>query len=500
MRLPCTSDCFCQKNLAYFNGFYSRKTQVRFYIVLCSFVISLLSHTSYSQTLSAKIKAIIKKELPHATVGVLIKDADTGQIIYSKNQDKLLFPASSMKLFTAAAALYELKPNYHFLTSLAKKNQDFYITFSGSPSLTIDNLNGFIVNLKKNDVKIIKGNIILDTSQFKPPFYTGGVSYDDLGWYYSAPDTAIILNENSAPFDFITAKKIGMPVQIIPKTPENGITIINNVITASKEQAKDHCSLNIEVKSNNTLNLFGCLAQENKPKTMPLAVPNPILYAKYLIKKSLTENNITLKGRIINGRTPADAQVITSLHSANLVKLITHMLNESDNLYANSLTKQLAYVTTGDGTYKQGAFAIKKILGKHTHLDMTQIELADGVGTRYNLVTPEQIVVLLTDLYRDKNMRSIFLTSLPRAGKSGTLKDRMKKTKLEKIVYAKTGSMHDISSLSGFIFDPKGHKLIFSIIINGINKPISTAKSLEEQILLTVSNSISSTPKASDFA
>ena len=129
---------------------------------------------------------------------------------------------------------------------------------------------------------------------------------------------------------------------------------------------------------------------------------------------------------------------------------------------------------------------MKTILSKHTHLDMSQIEIADGIGTRYNLVTPRQITVLLTDLYQDQTMQEILLDALPQAGISGTLQERMKNTVLEKIVFAKTGTMHDISSLSGFIISPEGNPLIFSIIINGVNKPISVAKTLEEEILLAI--------------
>ena len=185
---------------------------------------------------------------------------------------------------------------------------------------------------------------------------------------------------------------------------------------------------------------------------------------------------------------PADAKPIATLQSDLLTQLVTHMLKESDNLYANSLTKQLAYTLTKEGTYKQGAFAIKEVLRQHTNLDMTQIELADGMGTRYNLITAEQMVVLLTDLYHDKTMQTIFLDALPQSGVSGTLKDRMQKTPLEKKVFAKTGTMHDISSLSGYLVNPNHKTLIFSIIINGVNKPINAAKSLEEQILLLIMN------------
>jgi len=112
----------------------------------------LFNQVVSSQTLSAKIDALIEQELPHATVGVLIKNAQTGDIIYSRNADKLLSPASSTKLFTAAAALYQLTPSFHFTTTLSQKNQDYFIKFTGSPSLTEQNLIDLVLNLKKNNI------------------------------------------------------------------------------------------------------------------------------------------------------------------------------------------------------------------------------------------------------------------------------------------------------------------------------------------------------------
>jgi serine-type D-Ala-D-Ala carboxypeptidase/endopeptidase (penicillin-binding protein 4) len=447
----------------------------------------LVTQVVYCHSLSSKIDSLIDEQLPHATVGVVVTDAKTGQVIYSRNANKLLSPASSTKLFTAAAALYQLKPTYSFLTTLSQKNDNFYITFSGSPTLTTDNLTKLVLNLKKRGVNTIKGNIIIDGSRFKPPYYSGGDSFDDLGWYYAAPSTAVILNGNAAAYEFVSAKTLGRPVEIKPKIAENGLTIVNQVVTVNKEQEKQHCNLNISIESQNTLKLFGCLAETKEPRIMRLAVPDPVLLAEHVIKKALVKNKIVLKGRIVTGKTPLDATLIATLKSKSLIAIITHMLQESDNLYANSLYKQIAFAVTGEGTYKQGAFAIKKVLKEHTSMDMTQVELADGAGARYNLVTPEQIVVLLTNLYNDKTMQSIFINALPQAGVSGSLKDRMKKTTLVKKVFAKTGTMHDVSSLSGYA-QTENNAFIFSIIINGVNEPIIAAKGLEEKILLSIVN------------
>lgn len=467
----------------------------RTFLLIC-FALSLTALPLYAESLQHDIDELIEQTLPHAHIGIFIQDAQSGKVIYQRNADKLLNPASNIKMLTAAAALYHLGPDYRYTTSLSTDKNNVYITFSGSPSFTPDDLRQLLTPLNQPPLKIIAGNIVLDTSQFKPPYYAAGVSYDDLGWYYNAPSTAVILNGNAVTYDFISAKTLGMPIQIKPQNPDKVLTLINEVVTVSKAQEKEHCNLNIDINANNnTLRLYGCLSQQEDHRRMSLAVPNPTLYAKQVIKSMLKENNIQLKGTMIEGRKPATATIIASHQSDVLTKLLTHMLEESDNLYADSFTKQLAYSLTGQGTYKQGAFAIKKILAQHTRLDMTQVELADGQGTRYNMTTPKQLVVFLNDLYRDETIKAIFLNALPRMGVTGTLKDRMKNTSLEKMVLAKTGSMHDISALSGYLTTQTSKTLIFSIISNGINGNLQKAKDLEDKILLVISSKTEADPQ-----
>lgn len=429
------------------------------------------------------IDELIAQALPHATVGIMVTDAHSGQILYERNANKLLSPASNTKLFTAAAALYYLGPNDRYLTTLSKEHNNYYLTFSGSPSLTSVNLKQILSHLPSR----ISGNIVLDTTLFSPPYYAGGASYDDLGWYYNAPSTAVMLDGNAVAYDVITAPTLGKPIQMKPQGPNEALKLINDVLTVNKEQERTHCALNIDIQPNNTLRLYGCLSADESPRKMQFAIPNPTLYAMQIIKNTLKERNIRLSGKIIEGKTPAKTKRLVTFQSDPLVNLVTHMLEESDNLYADSLTKRLANLLTGQGTYKQGSYAIKKILSDHSHIKMQQLELAEGAGTRYNLVTPEQLVIFLTDLFEDKQMRTIFFNALPHMGSTGTLKDRLKNTDLVNRVLAKTGSMHDISALSGYLVMPSGKILIFSIISNGVNgRPANKAKALEDKILQAI--------------
>lgn len=460
------------------------------FVLFCT-LLSLQYFSVYAGSLQQRIDEIIQEELPNATIGILIQEVESNKVIYARHAKKLLYPASNMKLFTAVAALYQFKPDYQYETALFQKGNHFYLTFSGSPAFKTSDLKALLIPLIKRDPKIISGNIYLDTSRVLPPYYAAGVSYDDLGWYYNAPSTAIILDGNAAQYDFISATKIGGPVQIKPKNGNTPLKLVNELKTVDYKQVKTHCELNIEIKAHNTLRLYGCMAQQKEPRRMQLAIPNPDLLATQVIEETLQEHQIQLQGKILYGTKPKRAKKLSSHHSEDLTQLVKYMLEESDNLYADSLTKLLGYELTQQGNYIQGRYAIQHILKKQVELNQKQLKLADGHGSRYNLASPEQITTLLLSAYRDPKIKSVFLDTLPRMGISGTLKHRMKHTILENRVWAKTGTMHDITSLSGYLIQSNGKPLAFSIIVNGINGNLGQAKRFQDKVLLSVASGLS---------
>ena len=455
-----------------------------------SFFCLLFSFILFSQVHAASgieaIDALIAAKLPNASVGMVVKDLKTDKIVYAHHPQTLEALASGTKLLTAAAALYQLGADYHFLTKLAQKGKDYYLSFSGSPSFTEANLDLLLQQLQARGISVIEGDIIVDSSRFRAPEYPDGLSMDDLGWDYAAPDSAIIINENTEAFQCITGESVGMPVSIQSLSKNPGLQIINDLKTATQEEAEQHCSMHIALKAQNTLHLFGCLPKGDEPTILNLAIPEPFLYLKQLIALQLSKRGITLKGEIKSGYTPANAKTLLSFQSDDLQQLVSHMLKKSDNIYANSLTKLLGHVLSGEGSTKQGVYAIKKILTQHSSVDFNQMVLRDGMGTRYNLATAAQMVTLAQDLYRNDEMQSLILAALPQAGVSGTLKNRFKKTPLEGNLFAKTGSMHDISSISGYIISPKGAVLAFSLLINGLNMPKAEVKQIEQLLLLAV--------------
>lgn len=450
--------------------------------ILCLFLfISTSLKIVAAPALEERINATLQQAFPQATVAILVKNATTGAVLFQKNAQQRLMPGSSVKLYTAAAAFYHFKANERFQTKLLKNANTYYIKFSGAPDFSSSQLKTLLEGI--NHSGPIKGNIVLDTSRFQAPYYPGGISYDDLGWYYAAPDTAAIMDGNEASFKITMSKEIGGSVAVQEVKAHQGLDMLDDVKTVSVDYYRKHCSFNIERLPENQSRLYGCLPQRAQPRIMKFAITDPVYRAKTWIKNNLKIKNIRMKGTLLEGKTPAKAQVLASVDSSPLSDMVQHMLQESDNLYANSITKQLAYAVTGAGSYKQGIFAMKKILSEQAGLKVDDLKLADGMGTRYNLMSAHQLVDLLTVVYKNNRIRKLFIRSLAQSGVSGTLAFRMKQPALKNRIYAKTGTMHDLSSLSGFYLRENKDPLIFSIIINNVNAPIIRAKAVEEKIL-----------------
>lgn len=460
-------------------------------LLFCSFVSA--------QQMNINIEDLIKHNLPNADIGVMVRDAESGEILYQHNGYQSFSPASNIKLFTAAAALYKLGPGYRYETLVAydkhllnhhKLNSNIYLKFSGDPSLRIQDLQELIHLLNKTGMQSIDGNIVIDSTRFTGPNHPAGISYDDLIWGYAAPVSGIILNENEFAYLLKSPKKLGALIDIAPLEDSHWLHIESDVHLVALQTANEHCAFHGEQLPGNNVHLEGCWPLLNKPKTVKFSVPYPFLMAKQVIAETLLKDHIRLTGKIIPGSYPRNLQPIRIHHSKPLLILVKHLLLQSDNLFADSILKTLGAEVLNEGNFTQGVFVLKSILSEHTNLDVSKLKIADGSGTRYNLASPYQVTQLLFSTYHDKKLSKVFRDSLPKAGKTGTLKNRLQAFNTENSVHAKTGTMHDTSALAGYLTTYSGTKVIFSIINNHVIGKVAPAKQLENMIVDAVIQSV----------
>lgn len=434
---------------------------------------------------------LIKQKIPHANVGIMIQNPQTGKILFEKNAQRYFHPASNTKLLTAIAALKYLGPHFQYQTSLhaALSNiengvlkDNLGLVFQGDPTLTISDLFDLLYVLKTKGIKTIQGDLVIDDQAFSGPAYAPGWTWDSLPWYYSAPITSIIINENKIRVKLGATKTLYTPIQITPEDPHHLLlSLKTNVKAVSTQDAEYKCQLNAQVKDND-LKLSGCWPMEQTPTNIELAVDNPRKMAADIVLNYLKKNQIELTGKIkfnaVNKQVPA----IAIKRSLPLKRLLFKVLADSNNIYTESLTKTLGLMHEGEGSFQRGTQAICKILSTHVSDDYSKIPLSDGSGqSRYNLISPILVTQLLNNMYHDP-LFSVFYNALSINGKSGTLVDRLKEKSLVGRFVAKTGSAIGTSALSGYFTSQDGQQYIFSIMINNADKNYTTLKSFEDQV------------------
>jgi serine-type D-Ala-D-Ala carboxypeptidase/endopeptidase (penicillin-binding protein 4) len=448
-----------------------------------------------AQSWREELTTLLSNSLPNAQTGIMVRDAKSDAILFQWHAYQSFTPGSNQKLLSTASILLKLGPKYRYQTTLAlnpkhlKKgifHGNVYIKFTGDPSLGNKAIKTIVKHLAAFGVRTIDGNIWLDNTRFEAPNYAPGWTYDTLHWAYSAPSSAIIVNENKVSVKFEPSNTIGQAVKILPGYNSQFIGLQHRISTVTYQNAMHHCSLLLNINESNRLQLGGCWPSGSRG-WQTFAIYNPGLYAGRIIRHYLDDAGITLRGHVQIGAMPAKAQEIYIYRSKPLKVLLAHALKESDNVYAESFTKTLGFATSGHGSFVEGVNAIKSILGDTTDIDFKDTALFDGSGqSRYDLISPNQLSRLLYAMFHQRKLYKTFKKSLPISGTDGTLKYRLGNDALRGKIFAKTGTMRGVSTLSGYMTTSSKRTIVFSIMTNHVIGKLRKAKSLENQLCQTL--------------
>lgn len=424
-----------------------------------------------------KIEMLIQQKLPNANVGVILQEAKTGKIIYERRANENFLPASATKLLPASAAFLKLGPHYQFETkALINPDNlkqgvltgDLFIQFSGDPSFKTEDLQALIKEIKSSGVKEIQGDIVIDNTRFQGSNYALGWSWNSLPWGHSAPVTTIIINENKVNLSITPSKTLGEKANLtLAKEETTKLDITHDIISVSESEATDRCQIMVDINAQNEITAYGCWPAKESSNTLKVALKNPMLLARQIIADSLFAEDIKLTGQIAIGASTKDLKTIAVHQSKPLADLLKVVLQDSNNIYTDSITKTLGLQKFQQGTFQHGVLAIKDILAKELGLDTASLRLQDGSGlSRYTAVSPNHFARVLYGMYQHKQFNKIFRDSLSVSGEVGCLKNRMASFDLNGQVRAKTGSMLGTSSLAGYITTRNKQDLIFVMMVN----------------------------------
>ncbi|MEZ8099766.1 serine-type D-Ala-D-Ala carboxypeptidase [Vibrio bivalvicida] len=398
-------------------------------------------------------------ELPLGSRAAITVEALKNQTQFQQtdNQSQLFPPASTLKIVTALAAKLELGDNFMFETNIEQAGKDVVVRFSGDPTLTTSDLKQLLSKLSNQGITRISGDLWLDNSAFTGYDRAVGWPWDILGVCYSAPASAISLDENCVQASIYTQQDGKTRVYVPEHQPIYVTTVASSV--SKIEQESTQCDLELLSSPDNHYQLQGCLQNRSKPLPLKFAVQDPALYTQRIVNTLLTQLNIELSGSIRLGAPEQPGKVIATHRSKALPKLLETMLKKSDNLIADNLTKTLgAKFFIQPGSFANGTKAIKQILFAQTGIDIEHTPLADGSGlSRNNRFTSQNMAAVLRYIWQHDSELDL-ISLMPTSGTNGTLKYRrsMRKAPIKGELIAKSGSVYGSYNMAGYGLDNSG--------------------------------------------
>jgi D-alanyl-D-alanine carboxypeptidase/D-alanyl-D-alanine-endopeptidase (penicillin-binding protein 4) len=184
-----------------------------------------------------------------------------------------------------------------------------------------------------------------------------------------------------------------------------------------------------------------------------------------------------------SGKLPTWARAVGDEPSPTMSRLVRQMNLPSDNFYAEVLNKDIARFSGLTGSTWAGRYATRRYLTTNLQADMVGSRLIDGSGlSDVNRLSAHNILSLLRRAHA-ASYSYWFTNSLPLAGVSGTLANRMRTGPASHNARAKTGTLDDASNLSGYVWTANHHLMVFSILVNRPNLDISAAHGFQDRIV-----------------
>ena len=436
--------------------------------------------------LDAALRALLADPaLARASWGVHVESLTTHRTLASIDADRLLTPASTMKVATLAVAAEQLGWDVRVDTTLHAVGRiengvlqgDLVVVGAGDP--TLDDWDGaataqfaaWASALRAAGISRVEGRVIGDDRAFSDTGLGSGWAWDDTPFAYSAPVSALSFNQNAARVT-ITPSAVSTLARIDIAPPYAPLRLRNDVRTATDEVARP-VALH-PAAGGRPLTMTGQVAAHAPPAARVVAVEDGAVYYASALREGLLNAGLEVTGEAVGIRSlPTESQPVVTpdtqravRRSPTLAEMATTMMRLSQNLYAESLLRIVGRTVAGDGSAAAGRDVVQRRLAAW-HIPEASVRMADGSGlSRYNLISPRALVQILTHMAADPALGPAFAAALPVAGRSGTLARRLQGTSAAGRVRAKTGSFTHARSLAGYVDTAHGDQLAFAFVVN----------------------------------
>ncbi len=431
--------------------------------------------------------------LTRARVGVAVIDCSSGEMVYARDPDLLLNPASNLKVLTSAVALSVLGPAFRFRTSVLYDGTlnegvlsgNLYLRGEGDPELVYETVWKMVKDLQAQGLTTIMGDLVADDTFFDEQRLIPDWNEDDLDdetHAYNAPLGALSFNFNTVALVVRPGATVKAPVRITFETPTGYVRIENRATTGGRNSKPTLRFSRRSEDSGPELVLEGRLPINSGFKRYYRTVPNPPQFALTLMSEMMAREGIVIRGGRRLGRTPDGAVALHYHHSSSLDILMKHMNKLSSNFIAEQTVKAMgARVYGAPGTTEKGIQVMRDYL-QQAKLPWDTSAFYNGSGLSYRTrVSARQLAGVLCYVERDHRQRYDFLATFPIAGVDGTLRRRMIGTGAEGNLRAKTGSIKGIFGFSGLLESQDQRNLAFSFLVNDIEGKVAEVRQAQDR-------------------
>lgn len=480
------------------------------------------SRSARPARLDQRIEAILRRtEAKRGFWGIEVVRLPQGEVLYSRNADHLFLPASNMKLFTTAAAIEKLGPDFVFHTTVESETPpdaqgrvgDLLLIGRGDPNLG-SRILPYQLKAQRQDpadstfqeladqvaakgVREVAGNLVADDSYFLFEPYSHNWAEEDLQWGYGAPVTALAFNDNALLLHVRPGAAVGERAVVRLEPIPDYYQVNNRLETAP---ARTERRIFVERAPGETeLDVWGQIPLDTNKDEDTVAIADPPRLIGEVFRRALEARGIAVRGRVevrhltrIEAATMPDPfpqpppRVVLAKHVSLPLKEDIKVINKvSQNLHAEMLLRTLGHELKNYGSLTVGLEVLQEFTAR-VGIEPGERFFSDGSGlSREALVAPHAVVKLLEYMARSPRFEAFF-DSLPVAGVDGTLAERFANSPVSGRIHAKTGTIEHVNALSGYMDLPSGERLAFSIL--GNSHPLKSIQGVQtiDQLTLAI--------------
>lgn len=426
---------------------------------------------------------------------VQIVDVATGAVIAERTPHLPLAPASNMKLFTTAAAVDMLHPDFELTTTVYVRgnvdaagtlNGDVKIVGHGDPTIggrfhdghATAVVDDWATDLKRAGVKTVRGNLIFEYGYMDTEYIHPTWPADQLVDWYEAPVSAFSMQEGCVQVRVMPSRP-GKPCTVQLEPPTSYLDLESSCVTGHG------LPFITRARGSNTILVRGGVPSRTGPTEVFVTVENPIHYFAAVTHEALVRDGVNVQGEVV--LTPRDARPdwrAVAQHTTPL-NIIVYVINKkSQNHYAEQLVKIIGAEEKKNGSWAAGTATVTGWLTGKLGVPANEFHQADGSGmSRDNRASANAFIHLLRYMWNSP-YREDFVSSLPYSGDpDAKFGKRLRTAPYARQVYAKTGYIVGVVGLSGYVHGASGRVYAFSFIFNRYHVGVYAVYALQDAML-----------------